>query len=135
MTATAVPLSSPRRVAWLRRRRALARTWAQYRSSKPGMLGLVILLVFVAMALIAPLISDSGGLVASNTVQNPAWASPGQFGPLGTDHLGRSVAAQFVWGARISLFVGLGGHGADHDHRLGRRHLRRLLRRLGRSPC
>ncbi|MET0805064.1 MAG: ABC transporter permease, partial [Acidimicrobiales bacterium] len=66
MTATAVPLSSHRRVAWLRRRRALARTWAQYRSSKPGMLGLVILLVFVAMALIAPLISDSGGLVASN---------------------------------------------------------------------
>jgi len=107
VTATPVVLTSPRRVAWLRRRRALARTWAQYRSSKPGMLGLVILLVFVAMALIAPLISDSGGLVASNTVQNAAWASPGQFGPLGTDHLGRSVAAQFVWGARISLFVGL----------------------------
>ena len=71
------------------------------------MLGLTILLAFVVMALIAPLISDSGGLVASNTVQNPAWASPGDFGPLGTDHLGRSVAAQFVWGARISLFVGL----------------------------
>ena len=34
------------------------------------------------------------------------WAPPGQF-PLGTDHLGRSVAAQFVWGSRVSLLVGL----------------------------
>ncbi len=103
---TAVTLS-PRRVAWARRRRAFGRTWAQYRSSRPGMFGLAILVLFVAMALAAPLLSDSEGLVASNTVQNPAWASPGDFGPLGTDHLGRSVAAQFVWGARISLFVGL----------------------------
>lgn len=108
MTATTAPVNlSPRRVAWLRRRRALARTWGQYRASKPGMLGLTILMAFVVMALLAPLLSDSNGLVASNTVQNPAWASPAQFGPLGTDHLGRSVAAQFVWGARISLFVGL----------------------------
>lgn len=98
---------SPRRVAWTRRRRALARTWAQFRASRPGMLGLAILLAFVTLALAAPLLSDTDGLVASNTVQNPTWASPGEFGPLGTDHLGRSVAAQFVWGARISLFVGL----------------------------
>ena len=27
--------------------------------------------------------------------------------PLGTDYLGRSVALQFVWGSRVSLFVGL----------------------------
>ncbi len=98
---------SPRRVAWLRRRRSWGRMWAQYRSSTPGMIGLVILLVFIALALAAPLLSDSDGLVASNTVQNPAWAGPSEFGPLGTDHLGRSVAAQFVWGARVSLFVGL----------------------------
>jgi len=35
------------------------------------------------------------------------WASPSEFSPLGTDMLGRSVWAQFVWGARISLLVGL----------------------------
>ncbi|HSK35484.1 MAG TPA: ABC transporter permease, partial [Actinomycetota bacterium] len=101
------PALSPRRVAWLRRRRALGRTWALYRTSTPGMIGLGILVTFVLVALAAPLLSDADGLVASNTVQNPAWAPPGEFGPLGTDHLGRSVAAQFVWGARISLFVGL----------------------------
>ena len=112
MTATepdtgATVALSPRRVAWTRRRRALGRTVRQYRSSRPGMIGLVVLLVFVAMALAAPLISDPAGLKASNTVGNPEFASPSEFGPLGTDHLGRSVAAQFVWGARVSLFVGL----------------------------
>jgi peptide/nickel transport system permease protein len=112
MTATAPDTGervtlSPRRVAWLRRRRALGRTVRQYRSNRAGMIGLVILLAFVALALAAPLISDPAGLKASNTVGNPEFASPSEFGPLGTDHLGRSVAAQFVWGSRVSLFVGL----------------------------
>jgi peptide/nickel transport system permease protein len=71
------------------------------------MLGLSVLLLFVAVALLAPLIADSSGLRAINTGGNPAWASPSEFGPLGTDNLGRSIAAQFVWGSRISLFVGL----------------------------
>jgi peptide/nickel transport system permease protein len=109
MTA-AVPSAvglSPRRLTWARRRRALRRTWAQYRSSRPGMIGLVVLVLFVMLALLAPVLSDAAGLKASNTVGNPEFASPSEFGPLGTDHLGRSVAAQFVWGARVSLFVGL----------------------------
>ena len=59
------------------------------------------------MALAAPLLADKAGLEAVNTTENPTWASPSEFGPLGTDNLGRSVATQFVWGARISLLVGL----------------------------
>jgi peptide/nickel transport system permease protein len=35
------------------------------------------------------------------------WASPAEFAPLGTDHLGRSAWTQFVWGSRISLLIGL----------------------------
>ena len=37
----------------------------------------------------------------------PQWASPREHPPLGTDYLRRSVWAQFVWGSRVSLFVGL----------------------------
>src|SRR5829696_3614925 len=37
MSAVAVP--SARRIAWLRRRRALASAWGQYRRSRPGMIG------------------------------------------------------------------------------------------------
>jgi peptide/nickel transport system permease protein len=58
------------------------------------------------MALAAPLLASESELRAINAVDNPRWATPSEFAPLGTDNLGRSVWAQFVWGARISLLVG-----------------------------
>jgi peptide/nickel transport system permease protein len=100
-------LPSARRIAWLRRRKAFAGAWAQYRRSRPGMVGLVVLVLFVAMALAAPLLADEAGLRAVNAVGNDPWATPSEFGPLGTDKLGRSIWTQFVWGSRISLLVGL----------------------------
>jgi peptide/nickel transport system permease protein len=71
------------------------------------MLGLAILVAALAMALAAPLLADEAGLRAINTTQNPAFASPSEFQPLGTDSLGRDVLTQFIWGSRISLLVGL----------------------------
>ncbi len=71
------------------------------------MIGLAVLGVAIVMALAAPLLADPAGLRAINATQNPTFANPSEFGILGTDHLGRDVATQFVWGARISLFVGL----------------------------
>jgi peptide/nickel transport system permease protein len=91
----------------VRRRRAVSSAWQEYRRHRPGMIGLGILAVVGAMALAAPLLADSAGLRAINTTQNPAFASPSEFGPLGTDSLGRDVLTQFIWGSRISLLVGL----------------------------
>ena len=105
MSAVATP--SARRIAWLRRRRALSSAWREYRGHRPGMAGLGILIAFVLMALAAPLLADEAGLSAINATGNPAFASPSEFGPLGTDSLGRDVLTQFVWGARTSLLVGL----------------------------
>jgi peptide/nickel transport system permease protein len=102
-----VALPSARRIAWARRRRALGDAWREYRRHAPGMVGLAILTAAVLMALAAPLLADSAGLHAVNTTSNAAWANPSKFGPLGTDHLGRSVMTQFIWGSRISLLVGL----------------------------
>jgi peptide/nickel transport system permease protein len=98
---------SARRIAWLRRRRAFGRAWHEYRHHLPGMVGLGILVLAVAMALGAPLLADESGLRAINTTQNPTFASPSEFAPLGTDSLGRDVSTQFIWGARTSLLVGL----------------------------
>ncbi|HVD55751.1 MAG TPA: ABC transporter permease [Thermoleophilaceae bacterium] len=105
MSAAALP--SARRVTWLRRRRALAEIWREFRGHRPGMIGLAILVAVVVMALAAPLLADSAGLKATNSTGNPAFASPSEFGPLGTDDLGRDVMTQFIWGSRISLLVGL----------------------------
>ena len=105
MNAVAAP--SPRQIAWQRRRRALAAAWRDFRQHRPGMVGLVILTLIVLMALAAPLLADESGLRAINTTENPVWASPSDFSPLGTDNFGRSVMTQFIYGARISLLVGL----------------------------
>jgi peptide/nickel transport system permease protein len=105
MSTVAVP--SARGITWSRRRRSVAQAWREYRRHTPGMIGLGILALAVLMAVAAPLLADSAGLHAVNTTSNPAWANPSKFGPLGTDHLGRSVMTQFIWGARISLLVGL----------------------------
>jgi peptide/nickel transport system permease protein len=105
MNAVAAP--SPRQITWQRRRRALAAAWRDFRGHTPGMVGLIVLALIILMALAAPLIADESGLRAINTTENPTWASPSEFGPLGTDNFGRSVWTQFVWSARISLVVGL----------------------------
>ena len=96
-----------RRIARIRRRRALTEAMRTFGVSRPGMIGLAVLVVFVLLALLAPLLADEAGLRAINTTGNPVWAKPSEFVPLGTDHLGRSVWTQFVWGSRVSLFVGL----------------------------
>jgi peptide/nickel transport system permease protein len=90
-----------------RRRRALVDFWRRLRQDRLAMLGLIVLIGFALMALVAPWISPRSGLSAAQSVDNPLWAPPSRDFPLGTDNLGRSVAAQFVWGSRVSLVVGL----------------------------
>ena len=71
------------------------------------MVGLGVLVLVILMAIAAPLLADPAGLHGVNTTQNPAWARPGGDFALGTDNLGRPVLTQVIWGARISLLVGL----------------------------
>ncbi|HJR92860.1 MAG TPA: ABC transporter permease [Acidimicrobiia bacterium] len=96
-------------VAMQRRRATAARVWRQFRRSRLGTIGLIVLAVFAVMALAAPLLADVDQLnpVFARQDGNPQWATPGEFPPFGTDHLRRSVWAQFVWGSRVSLFVGI----------------------------
>jgi peptide/nickel transport system permease protein len=89
------------------RRHAAAQTLQRLRSDRVASAGMCILLAFSVMALIAPWLADRSELLSVNAIDNPTWASPSSTYLLGTDNLGRSVAAQFVWGARVSLFVGL----------------------------
>jgi peptide/nickel transport system permease protein len=97
---------SSRQFARQRRRMAFVDFWRGLRNDRLAMLGLVVLIGFTVMALIAPWISPESGLSATESLDNPLWAPPSRDYPMGTDHLGRSVAAQFVWGSRVSLMVG-----------------------------
>jgi peptide/nickel transport system permease protein len=104
---TVAAAGTGRRIAWIRRRRALARFVGQYRRKTGGLAGLALLAVFGLLALLAPVLADRASLSAINTIENPVWASPADFAPLGTDQLGRPVWTQFAFGSRVSLLVGL----------------------------
>ena len=107
MTVVESAATSARRIAWLRRRRAFARSWRDYRRSRPGLIGLGVLVVIAAMSIAAPLIANRDNLDPSKTLTTPLWASPSLHGPLGTDNVGRPIWDQLVYGSRISLLVGL----------------------------
>ncbi len=66
-------------------------------------LGIIILLVVTLAALAAPLIANDPQLITPNDRLLP----PGGKYWLGTDHLGRDIYARSIFGARISLLVGL----------------------------
>jgi peptide/nickel transport system permease protein len=105
--STVATASTARRIAWTRRRRALRRAVRDYARSRSGLIGLGVLVIFIAMALAAPLIANHDNLDPSKTLSTPIWASPGHHGPLGTDNNGRPIWDQLVYGSRISLLVGL----------------------------
>jgi peptide/nickel transport system permease protein len=68
-----------------------------------GTVGAVIVLALVATALLAPQLAPHG---AKETAFAP-YVPPGREFPLGTDHLGRDLLSRVIWGARLSLYVGL----------------------------
>ena len=105
--ATASAPSSPRRLAWARRRQSARRFFGQLARDKVGIAGLGILLLFVIVALAAPALVPARELTAAAGRGNPDFAPPSAEFPLGTDEIGRSILAQLIWGARISLFIGL----------------------------
>jgi peptide/nickel transport system permease protein len=99
-------IKDARSQAWARRRLALVRFWASYRRSKMGMAGLVILIFFGLVALLAPLLANANGLNVTKTINNPTLAPPSLRFPFGTDDTGRSVLTLVIWGSRVSLIVG-----------------------------
>src|SRR4029079_13478461 len=76
------------------------------RKNKAGIAGLVVLVLFILIAIFAPLLADKSGLDVTQ-VNGPILAPPSLQYPLGTDDLGRSVLTLVIWGSRISLLVGL----------------------------
>jgi peptide/nickel transport system permease protein len=105
-TVTAGPRLSARQLTRRRRVNAWKRGWRQFRAHRSGMVGLGILVFFVVVALAAPWLADSIGLDVTKA-DGPVLGGPSTHYPLGTDENGRSVVTLLIWGARISLFVGL----------------------------
>lgn len=78
--------------------------WVQFKKSKSSLVGLVIVLVFCLMALLAGVLSPADPSAQHLDLQ---LARPLQAGYLlGADDLGRDILSRILHGARISLLVG-----------------------------
>jgi peptide/nickel transport system permease protein len=77
---------------------------------RSALLGLVVIVVATAMAVLAPAFAPADPIKNSllERLTPPMWAAGGTARhPLGTDTLGRDVASRLLYGARVSLIVGL----------------------------
>ncbi len=97
---------TPRQLSRQRRREAWSRSWRVFRSHRSGMAGLIVLGIFIVLALAAPLLADPEVLEVT-TAPGGVLEPPSSEFWLGTDDNGRPILASLIWGARISLLVGL----------------------------
>lgn len=98
---------SPRHFAWARRRAAFRDFCQQFGQHRAGMVGLSFLTLVALIAILAPVIAPEHMLDVTTLVGTERFAPPSLEHPLGTDHLGRELWVRMVWGARVSLLVGL----------------------------
>src|SRR6516165_7994373 len=71
---------------------------------RAALIGLAVVVFFIAVALAAPLLAPYDPLATDwRAVRKP----PSAMHLFGTDDLGRDVLARLIWGARASLMAGL----------------------------
>jgi ABC-type dipeptide/oligopeptide/nickel transport system permease subunit len=82
-----------------------ATSWSFSRRKPLGAIGAVIILLVLFLAVLAPWISphDPESVGVAKKFSPPATANA----PLGTDHIGRDVLSRLLYGARISMYVGV----------------------------
>ena len=89
-----------------KKRSQLTEIWGRLKRNKMAMLGLAILLVLVFLAVTAPVLFDYDTKVVAQDMsirlQGPSAAHW-----FGTDEFGRDIFARMVYGARVSLVVGI----------------------------
>lgn len=77
--------------------------WNKYARNRPAVAGLAIVLSFALLGLLAPWLAPGGPLDTGPHSFRP----PDALYRMGTDDLGRDILSGVLWGARVSIAVGL----------------------------
>jgi len=78
--------------------------FVRLRRNKPAIVGVVCIILFVVVALFAPVLAPFD---PNKTGLGPSFAPPSREHLAGLDKLGRDELSRVIYGARISLFVGI----------------------------
>ncbi len=89
-----------------KKRSQWAEVWRRLKKNKMAMVGLGILTVLILAAFFAPLIANYDEVVIKQDLVNKL-KGPSAEHLLGTDEFGRDIFARMIWGARVSLRVGI----------------------------
>ena len=79
--------------------------WRRYRRNMMALVGLVLVILFVLLAVFAPLIAPYH--YNEQNLAN-AWQAPSAQHPFGTDDLGRDQLSRIIYAVRTAAIVGLG---------------------------
>ncbi len=80
------------------------RVWRRLRRDPVGLFGIVLVLVIVLLAILAPFVAPDDPTATQLTQAFLPAGTPGHW--LGTDLYGRDILSRVIWGARPSLAVG-----------------------------
>jgi peptide/nickel transport system permease protein len=79
--------------------------WYRLKKNKTAILGLIVFLLLILMALLAPVLYDYDTQVIKQNIPTRLMP-PNAAHPFGTDEMGRDIMARVVYGSRMSLFIG-----------------------------
>ena len=84
--------------------------WGYFSANHGAVAGLVIVVAALLTAALAPVLAPYAPNLTNNAVflQPPAWQTGGSWAyPLGTDAIGRDILSRLIYGARLSLTIGI----------------------------
>ncbi|HWU96074.1 peptide transporter [Bosea sp. Root670] len=84
--------------------------WTYFSANRGAVAGLVVIVLVLLCALFAPLIAPHEPNLTNNAVflKPPFWQEGGSLSyPLGTDAIGRDILSRLLFGARLSLVIGI----------------------------
>src|SRR6476661_4293251 len=88
----------------------LAEFWSHFKANFGAVAGLVVIVVLVLLALFADFVAPHSPVLTNNAVflKPPFWQQGGSIAyPLGTDAIGRDILSRLIYGARLSLLIGI----------------------------
>jgi dipeptide transport system permease protein len=84
--------------------------WTAFSANRGAVMGLVVVALLLLLALFAPWIAPHAPDLTNSAVflKPPAWQQGGAWQyPLGTDAIGRDILSRLIFGARLSLSIGI----------------------------